>query len=110
MFIDEERINVDGIVLFGMTAAVPAQPSARAGARAQARGDARRACLSERSHACMGCRAAATAQTLRARAGAGALGRDRGTMLAGDGERQAGAAADLRTLVHGPIHHPYMYG
>jgi len=31
-------------------------------------------------------------------------------MLAGDGERQTGAAAALRTLVYGPMHDPYLYG
>ena len=107
---DEERIDVDGTVLFGSQATVPTVSSGRAGARAQARGDAPRACLSERPRARMGSRAAETAQPLRARAGAGAFGRTRGSMLAGDGHGLADSADAPRTVVHGPIHHPYAYG
>ena len=110
VFIDEELIDVTGIGFFVIQAAVPMQFSGRVGAHAQASGDARPACPSERPRAHMGSRAGATAQPLRARSGARPLGRSRGSTLAGDEERQAGAAADPRTLVHGPIHHPYMYG
>ena len=110
VFIDEELIYVTGIGFFGMPAAVPKVFSGQRAACAQASGDARPACPSERPRAHMGSRAGATAQPLRARSGARPLGRSRGSPLAGDEERQAGAAADPRTLVHGPIHHPYMYG
>ena len=51
-----------------------------------------------------------TAQPSFARSGARPLDEGRATKLAGDGERQAGAADAPRTLVHGPIHHPYLYG
>ena len=73
-------------------------------------GDAPPACPIERPRAHMGYCAAATAEPLRARSGARPLDEGRATMLAGDGERQAGAADAPRTLVHGPIHHPYLYG
>ena len=79
------------------------QFSAQRGARAQARRDARPACPSERLQAHMGSRAAPTAQPLFARSGARPLDEGRATTLAGDGERQAGAADAPRTLVHGPI-------
>ena len=110
VFIDEECIDVTGIVLFGVLAAVPTQFSGQFGACAQASGDAPSACPIERPRAHMGCCAAATAEPLRARSGARPLDEGRATILAGDGERQAGAADAPRTLVHGPIHHPYLYG
>ena len=98
------------IVFFGIQAAVPMQFSGLRGVHAQASGDARPACPSERPRAHMGSRAAPTAQPLFARSGARPLDEGRATTLAGDGERQAGAADAPRTLVHGPIHHPYLYG
>ena len=109
-FIDEERIDVTDIVFFGIQAAVPIQFSGLRGVHAQARGDACPACPSERLQAHMGSRAAPTAQPLRAQSGGRPLDEGRASMLAGDGERQAGAADAPRTLVHGPIHHPYLYG
>ena len=45
-FIDEECIDVTGIVLFGIQAAVPTQFSGLRGVHAQARRDARPACPS----------------------------------------------------------------
>ena len=101
-FIDEECIDVTGIVLFGIQAAVPTQFSGLRGVHAQARGDACPACPSERLQAHMDCRAAATAQPLRARPDIRTLGRTWESMLAGDRASQAGAAAAPRTLVDGP--------
>ena len=109
-FIDEECIDVTGIVLFGIQAAVPTQFSGLRGVHAQARRDARPACPSERLQAHMGSRAAPTAQPLRAQSGGRPLGITRASTLAGDRASQAGAAAAPRTLVDGPKVTQYLYG
>ena len=98
------------IVFFVIQDAVLMQFSGPRGVHAQARGDARPACPSERLLAHMGCRAAATAQPLRARPDIRTLGRTWESMLAGDTASQAGAAAAPRTIMDGPIGDPYLYG
>ena len=98
------------IVFFGTVAAVPTVPAARRGARVQACGDARAACLSERSRACMESDAPAAGQRPRARPSACALGRDRGTGLAGRRDRETVAGVAPRMLMYGRMSDPYAYG
>ena len=107
MYNDDEFAGVATIVVFGAAAAVSMVPAARRDAHVQARGDARATCPSKHSRACMGSDAPAAAQPPRARPSASALGRDRGTMLAGDRDRETVAVVAPCMLVYccmsGPI-------